>query len=1648
MLQVPTGKTESNYLPRMTISVDSPEQSFPAVRSGLIDELRDFITDSEEADGELLCDFTHEFFAKVPRQLVAERSIADLAALTKGAFGLLSRADEDGVTVEVLDPTAEGWKADVTVIRAELRDRPFIVDTIREYLNSESLPIQHYVYPVVGVDRREDGTIERVVPGEQASPRALVHCEIPRIEGEARRAEIRDEIASRLGDVVAATDDFQAMLGALGRTARAVGAHRAVEPGRSAELQEVEDFLRWLAEENFVFLGYREYEAVMEADPPILRVRPGSGLGILRREDQSMWSPGVPLSAVPEELRRRILDGPLLITTKTNAESTVHRRARMDYIGVKRLSETGEVVAEHRFLGLFTSKAYAEHADAIPILRRKLEAILASSGALVGSHDYKEIITIFNSMPKEDLFQASVEELAEEIQTVLSVLFSDDVEVMLRRDPLGRGVSVTIILPRGRFSGQVRQRIQDVLTKRLTGTILNYHLAMSAGDQARLHFYVSSPREIAESARAEDLIGEIRQIMRSWDDQLHDALATRLGESTAGRLVGLYSTAFSEEYRAATLPEAAVQDVEEFERLRASGGTVAISLSEPRGRGRAEAFRRITALKLYLLGERMILSDFMPILDNAGLRVIEVTPFVVSAQRLPEMMIYSFAVQSVDGETIPADRAPILAEALLAIREGDTLNDPFNALVLRAGLRWHQVDIVRTYGNYAFQAGMNPTRFGTARALARHPELARRIVDLFTALHDPAGPAAEGGESAEQLLSSVRTKIHDALESVTTLADDRAIRRIVALVEATTRTNYFSGGGPDPRKRSGGVPYISIKIRAPEVEELRRSGLLYEVFVLSSRMEGIHLRGAEVARGGIRWSDRPDDFRAEVLGLVQTQMIKNALIIPAGSKGGFITRRNPAERQALMAEVAEQYRTLIRGMLDVTDNIVDGVIVPPADVVRRDGDDPYLVVAADKGTAHLSDVANAVAAEYDFWLGDAFASGGSQGYDHKKEGITARGAWECVRRHFRELGKDIQEEAFTVAGIGDMSGDVFGNGMLLSRKIKLVAAFDHRHIFIDPNPDPERSFEERERLFGLGRGSWEDYDQSLLSAGAMIVPRASKSVPISAEARDSLGLDPGVSTLDGESLVRAVLRAPVELLWNGGIGTYVKDEEETNTEVGDSTNDPVRVDAHELRCKVVGEGGNLGMTQRARIAFALRGGRLNTDALDNSGGVDLSDHEVNLKVLLAPLVRSGVMGMDARNVLLHEVGTEVTRLVLRNSRRQSLAVSLDEKRSEESLGDFTALITAFERQRILDRRSVGIPSADELEDRAGDGLGLTRPTLSILLAYAKLHAKGRVLASGLPEDPVTEEYLREYFPDGAIEAVGPEQLAGHPLRREIVATELVNELVDVMGASFLHRVARDTGRSIERVVTAWYIAREISGAGQVRVALEESEGRYPSEIVYRWFFGLARVLDRTARWTIENVAPDAPIGRVVADLREGLTRLRREFGDLVSGEDLILFEQRVDELKQIGVGGPFAEELITLRFLPELLDILRIAREAGDDAIETARTYYAVADRLNVTWLQHALRSASRDDPWDRRLIGSLDADVHRAHRSIARRVLSGDDGIVEGSIAERITAFAARREGEAALYEELLSELRNSEAAPTSAFAVTVRALVALSNA
>ena len=1639
----PAGR-RTNYMSDTTAAAPSRLREI----SPTINEVCDYLKSSPDGASALLLDFARLFLSRAPDELLTHRSTKDLASMTRGTFRFLesSRPYRVDVSVANADEDDEEWDAPVTLIRTNVSERPFIIDSIREYLSLQGLAIERMVYPMLDVDRGSDGHVVAVDgPSEGGSTESVVHCEVERVGDVDRLRTLESDLRSSLQDVVRATNDFIPMLGAVDQVVAAVRENGSDLPDRAAEFEEIEDFLLWLKDGGFVFLGYRGYDLITDEDggEQSIVVRPGSGLGLLRNEGDSRFAVPVPVSDLSHGMRELALKGPVLIVNKTNAESTVHRRVRMDYVGVKKLDASGSVVGEYRFIGLFTSKAYSEPAANIPLLRDKLSRILDAEGVPEGSHDYKEIITIFDSLPKEELFLSSSEELRDDVRAVLTAYSGRNVKVALRQNPLQRGVSVMVILPRDRFSGGVRKQIERALVERYECEVLNYHLALGEGDQARLHFYLSAGEDTVAAIEAKDLEHLVAAIIRTWADRVREGLEKVVSTDEARELAQRYDEAMSREYQAAADPDTAVTDICELERMAQERLTVSVGLTNREEDASVAGVVGATELKLFLRGERLVLSDFMPILEDAGLRVIAMKPYEVGTNGAPEATIYVFAVQDRAGRLIDVEeRGDLLSATLLAARAGDVVTDPLNALVVSAGLHWREVDALRGLAGYAFQSGAVPSRSALPNALVEYPGIACELFAMFRTKFDPAmDVSVEGRLSA---IEDIRGAFHASLHSVSLLADDRALRRLEETITKTVRTNYYRRGGTTPTQRSGGVPYISYKVLVGDLENSRPTELLFEVWVHSARMEGVHLRGATVARGGIRWSDRPDDFRTEILGLVNTQMVKNAVIVPGGSKGGFVTRVTPMDPEERWEEGRQQYRTLIRGLLDVTDNLGDGRNVAPENVVAYDPADPYLVVAADKGTATFSDLANAVSGEYGFWLDDAFASGGSNGYDHKAVGITARGGWECVKRHFREKGKDIQSEPFTVVGIGDMSGDVFGNGMLLSEQIRLIAAFDHRHIFIDPDPDPEPTYAERKRMFELGRSSWDDYDQSLLSEGGMIIPRGAKEVELSPQALQALGVHDGdEQPTDGEALVRAVLRAPVELLWNGGIGTYVKSASESHADAGDPSNDAVRLDAGELRCDVIGEGGNLGLTQRARIEYARLGGRINTDALDNSGGVDMSDHEVNLKILLTPAVASGALKQDKRNELLEEITEAVAELVLDNNRSQSLAVSLDERRSKESIDEFRDLMLSLEKAGELDRATENLPSTDVLIERRERGQGMARPELCVLLAYAKLSLKTRLLSSGLPDDPVTESYLLGYFPSQAISAAGQENLEEHRLRREIITAEITNDLVDLMGSAFVFRMMRDTGRSPDDVVRAWLVASRLADHRVLMRQMAQQAKAVNARVSYRWLLGLARVLERTTRWVLQNVEPEESSAAIVEENLPGLSSLREAFGDVVRGEERTLFQARVREIQELGADEAFSRRLITLRFLDQLLEILGIGREVDTPPIPTAHAFYQASESFEIPWLRRRSFASAGDDQWEVRAAQVLSDDLSRAHRRITTGLLARRGGAED----ESTDYLSLIKDSDLARFRDILEELRAEESVGLAAASVAARELSALAD-
>ncbi len=1576
-------------------------------------------------DPRVLTEFCQRLLARAPTERLEEAIPGQLGVEVANLFRLVEETPPGGVGVIVRRLPRGPHR---TVVLTSMEDCAFIVETLQELVTSEGHAVQALLHPILAFERDDDGRVTAVLERSSKAPRTSAVLIV--IEGYLAPDEeqtLAKQIRNSLEDVRVATRDHKAMLEAARAVVGDLEVSKTKDSPDEADLEEIQEFLEWLELGNFVFLGYRSYDIEEEGGGGrLVRVRRGSSLGILSDESSSKVYEAVAFEDLPPDLEARMAAGPTLMVSKTNALSPVHRRSRMDDISVKRSAADGGLLGADRFLGLFTAKAFSQDASSIPILRRKLTEILNLSQAEAGTHDYGLIVRVFNSLPKEDLFSARVSELVPVLDAIIETHGSDDVLLLTRADTLGRGVKVTVVMPRQRFSGEVRQRVQDLLVGAYDGHLLNYHLAMGEGGQARLHFHIAAEPEDVTRVDVGDVEDLVNEAVRSWDEKVRAALEEIMDLEQAVELADRYCGAFSPEYRATTSIATTVLDIRTLEDVR-TGDRSRVTLMdlEPPEPDRywLNAFDR---------GASYALSDVMPVLENFGFHVVraEAHEIVVEGEERP-FTIHSFLVGVPSDWNVDRTAAePRVEEALQAVRSEWAENLAINRLILSAGFTWRQVAVLKAYGAYAFRIGAVSSRLGLRRAIG-YPRAARLLFEIFQAQFDPT---LEGDRDMAVL--ALADAFHEELKRVESIEDDRALRRMLNLIDATVRTNYFQ-----QRLREDPKAPLALKFDCRRIEAMPEPRPRFEIWVNSARTEGAHLRMGDVARGGLRWSDRTEDFRVEVLGLVKTQQVKNAVIVPSGAKGAFVVSNPPVDRSRLREAGITSYRDFVSAMLDVTDNVVDGRVVHPADTVIRDGDDPYLVVAADKGTATLSDTANALSARYGFWMGDAFASGGSKGYDHKAMGITARGAWECVKRHFREMGKDIQTEEFTVAGIGDMSGDVFGNGMLLSRKIKLVAAFDHRNIFIDPNPDPETSWKERKRLFDQPSSGWTDYSADLISEGGGVWGRGEKMIALSPQARAVLGIEQ--SGLNGDALIQAILGAPVELLWNGGIGTYVRASDETDVDVADPGNDRVRVTASMLRARVIGEGGNLGLTQRARIEYANFGGRLNTDAIDNSAGVDTSDHEVNIKILLGTAVARGRISAEERDGLLEAVETDVGAAVLANSRTQSLAISLDMHRVRRSPAGFGDALLALERGKFLNRKLENLPTTEDLAERMEEGSQvLTRPELSVLLAYSKLYLKHHLLGSDVLDDPAFLDLSRSYFPPAIVQRAGDEALTVHRLRANIAATLLTNRLVDVMGGSGLIQLARETHRGAADVARAWYLAYRVAEAEDLVAGFLAMEGDVTAGVQAQWMLAVSEALAQSTRWLLANADLSGPLDDLISRYGGPVSELRDRLADLLPEPKRTQVGDRVVMRTADGMAQDLAWRLVCLEFLDGLLPVAALSREAAIDATEVGGVYFGLAADIDFPWLQDQLAGMAGADLWEQRAARALSIDLEAARRAIVRRLISL--GLEEGGagMAGALAEFRDRCAQGLGRIRDLVDELKSGGRPSLASLLVAVHAV------
>ncbi|KAB1909380.1 NAD-glutamate dehydrogenase [Micromonospora sp. AMSO1212t] len=1475
-----------------------------------------------------------------------------------------------------------------TVVEIVTDDMPFLVDSVTALLNSRHLDVHLLVHPLVVVRREPLGRLTEVsadVEPDDAIAGDLVESwmriEIDPVRDPAERETLRRELQRVLTDVREAVEDWPKMRQRALALADELAAARTSDnrpPVPEKDITDSVELLRWLAHDHFTFLGYREYRLVHTDGArggQALEAVLGTGLGILRSDSPEARS----LNSMTHEAHEKVLEKRLLIITKANSRATVHRSAYLDYIGFKIFNEAGEVVGERRFLGLFSTAAYRTSVQELPVVRRKVAEVLDRSGLSLRSHSGKDLLQILETYPRDELFQIKTDDLYHAVIGVLRMAGRRQLRVFLRRDAYGRFISCLIYLPRDRFTTQNRLRMQDILLRELNGVGVDYTTRVTESMLARVHFIVrTDPNNPPGEIDADLLAEELADATRLWDDDYRLVLERKLGDEQAKHLFARYADAFPEGYKDGHTPYEAMKDLAKLELLE-EPGQLEMHLFRKQAPPRPYAARAADAdeamdvrFKVYRYGEPMMLSAVLPVLHSLGVKVVDEHPYEV--ERVDgRIWLYDFGLELPERHQDLAEVRPHVENAFAAAWRGEAEVDGFNELVLRAGLTWRQVVVLRAYAKYLRQAGTVFSQEYMEQTFIAYPQIAELLVKLFETRF---APGATTLDERRQRSGELVDAIGEALDEVASLDQDRILRAYLTLIQATLRTSFY-------QKPVGGRPkaYVAFKLDPQAIPDLPAPRPKFEIFVYSPRFEGVHLRYGPVARGGLRWSDRREDFRTEVLGLVKAQMVKNAVIVPVGAKGGFVLKQKPGDRD----EAVICYKEFISALLDVTDNIVSGEIVPPEDVVRHDGDDPYMVVAADKGTATFSDIANEISEAHSFWLGDAFASGGSAGYDHKKMGITARGAWESVKRHFRELGHDTQTQDFTVVGVGDMSGDVFGNGMLLSEHIRLVAAFDHRHIFLDPDPESARSFQERKRLFDMPRSSWEDYDRELISEGGGVYPRTAKSVPVSPQVRAVLGLDEDVTQLSPQELMKAILTAPVDLFWNGGIGTYVKASSQTNAEVGDKSNDAIRVDGKGLRCRVVGEGGNLGFTQQGRIEYASTGGRIYTDFIDNAAGVDCSDHEVNIKILLNTAVADGELDRPERDELLARMTDEVAELVLRDNYDQARALNNAQAQAASLLPVHRRMINELERSGALNRSLEALPSDEELAVRTESGL--TPPEFAVVLAYVKIVLEREIVGEGLADEEWTTDVLVNYFPTPLRQRFA-DRMGRHRLRRDIVTTVLVNEAINRGGISFVFRVVEETAASAADVLRAYVVVREVFGLRDLWDAVEALDNKVSPELQTAVYLDTRRLLDRAVRWLVTNRRSPIDVPAEIARLRDGVARLLPDLEHRFWGTEREAIAAHIESLVDRGLPRDLAEQATRLMYSFGLLDIVETAQATGRDVGEVASVYFVLSDRFRVDALLSKISLLPREDRWQTLARMALRYDLYAALAALTAEVL------------------------------------------------------------
>lgn len=1613
------------------MSSDSSAQNEALTRNEIVEKIVSYANKRVPKDEiALLTSFIRQYFSYVPLQDLVDRDIADLFGAIYSHWQLLEYRKPGESKIHIFNPDEkkDGWTSSHTIVELIHDDIPFLLDSLRMEINRLGYTIHLIIHSGgMKVARDSRGKITKIFPFSSEAKDALVeapiYLEIDKQTDKTALATLEENLQRVLQDVRYAVLDWQKMHD---RVVDYLNRIDKLNPPLDPEdMTESKTFLRWLLNDHFTFLGSREYKMVEIDGRQALQLIPNSGLGVLHDEERSKVVRYY--DELPPKARKQALSKHMLIISKTNTISTIHRRTYTDYIGLKEFDKNGVLVGMILFIGLYTSDAYNSKLSDIPFIRRKIETLLQKSGLTHSPHAQKTLVNILDTFPRDDIFQGNVDALGEIILGIYHLQDRKRVRLFVLPDIYGRYISCLVYVPRDNLSTNLINQMEEILLDAFNGLQVTYTTYFPESILARIHFVIRTDPKKKLVYDTHEIEQKLIAVSHSWNDNLREELLAYYGEENSIQLFDKYAKAFPAGYREAYVPKSAIYDIQHLQKLTPEND-LQLSFYRP-----TNAKPNNFHFKLYRLNNSIPLSDVLPILENMGLRVVGEQPFKVTLDHstawINDFNMFYNTETSLNIEQIKE----IFQEAFHRIWYGQAENDGFNKLVLGAHLTWHEICILRAYAKYLRQIGFTFSQNYIEETFSNNPVVARLLMDLFNLTFDPHV------KHKMDKTHALEEQLAEELDNVASLDDDRILRSYLEVMKATLRTNYFQRTKDGHHKS-----YISFKFDPTLISDIPLPIPMYETFVYSTDFEGVHLRAGKVARGGLRWSNRREDFRTEVLGLMKAQQVKNAIIVPSGAKGGFVVKNMPIEanRDTIMTWGIHCYQNFIRGLLDLADNIVSGEIVYPKNTVRFDGDDPYLVVAADKGTATFSDIANAISESYGFWLDDAFASGGSTGYDHKKIGITARGAWESVKEHFRSLNIDPYHEEFTVVGIGDMSGDVFGNGLLYTDKINLVAAFNHTHIFIDPAPDAKSSYAERMRLFRLPGSTWDDYDSSLISKGGGVFSRSVKSIKLSPQVKAALQIKQ--DSLTPNELIRAILKAPVDLFWNGGIGTYVKATSETHGEIGDRANDSVRINGDELRCRVVAEGGNLGLTQLGRIEYELSGGKINTDFIDNSAGVDCSDHEVNIKIFLTQLITDGILDESKRNPLLAEMTDEVAQLVLYDNYTQTRAITFAVNNSLEYLELYRLFIHNHEAAGNLDRYLESLPTDKTITERKANNKGLTRPEIAVLTAYSKNILKKEILLTHLPEEASLAEYIEYAFPASLTRRYSNE-MQKHYLKREIVATQVSNKVVMEMGATFVYQMNDENNASAEEIVRAYLTARKIFDLQSLWQQVEALDNKTSVEIQNEMLRDIVRLGRRATRWLLLNKRSHFKIDTLSKHFIKHLDRLTEKLPSLMFKNEVEHLNKRIDYLVSHNVPEETARRIASTRPLYSALNIIEAATTEDIDVCEVAKIYFTLMDRLELTWFREKINDYPVDNHWAVLARADYKGDLDFLQRALTVSVIKFCPESPD--VEHKLEQWFQTNKKQVSRWKSVLSSLRSTSTNEFAMLTVAMRGLLELAQ-